>query len=62
MRERCANMNHSRSNAPIKFCPTCGEIVNRLAQGRCDKITHMALRKDRHAFCTTCGEKLSANP
>jgi hypothetical protein len=25
---RCRNYNHGRANAPVRFCPTCGEVVN----------------------------------
>lgn len=56
---RCPNMNHSRSNAPVKYCPTCGEVVNREAKGRCDQNTHARQMKDQMAFCTDCGKKLS---
>lgn len=59
MKERCPNMNHSRSNAPVKYCPNCGEIVNRQAQRKCDGEKHAHLRKSGNTFCVDCGKKLS---
>ncbi len=32
----CSNLNHRRSAAPVRFCPQCGEMVNRgVAINRC---------------------------
>lgn len=57
--DRCSNMNHSRSNAPVKFCPSCGDVVNRQAPSqRCDDAKHAYRRKDRNLFCCDCGKKL----
>lgn len=57
--ERCPNMNHGRMNAPIRFCPTCGVVVNNKASlGRCDDSKHDKRRKDRNCFCGDCGKKL----
>ncbi len=57
--DRCTNMNHGRSNAPVRFCPTCGETVNKQAASqRCDDSKHDARRKDRNTFCCDCGKKL----
>jgi DNA-directed RNA polymerase subunit RPC12/RpoP len=55
---RCPNMNHSRLNVPVKFCPTCGESLNRAAVGHCDTQKHAELRKDRNIFCHDCGKKI----
>jgi hypothetical protein len=27
-RQWCDNMNHRRDDAPVRFCPKCGEVVN----------------------------------
>ncbi len=27
-RGSCPNMNHRRSDAPVRYCPNCGEVVN----------------------------------
>ena len=24
----CSNLNHRSANAPVRFCPVCGEVVN----------------------------------
>lgn len=52
-------MNHGRSNPTIRFCPNCGESINRRATGRCDHNKHAELRKQRHTFCYDCGKSLS---
>ena len=57
--ERCPNMNHGRSNAPVKYCPTCGETVNSSANGKCNPEQHATRRKNRSIFCHDCGKKLS---
>jgi rRNA maturation endonuclease Nob1 len=52
-------MNHSRSNAPVRFCPSCGEAVNKQAPSiRCDETKHNYRRKERNHFCCDCGKKL----
>jgi hypothetical protein len=27
-KDKCLNFNHGRINAPVRFCPTCGGVVN----------------------------------
>ena len=54
-------MNHGRWNAPVKYCPTCGDSVNKAATGSCSHASHAELRKNRFAFCTSCGTKLALN-
>jgi hypothetical protein len=55
----CPNMNHSRSNAPVRFCPSCGEKFSSTApKVSCDEAKHASRRKDRNAFCHDCGKKL----
>ncbi|MGZ3743082.1 MAG: hypothetical protein ACXVBQ_04415 [Pseudobdellovibrionaceae bacterium] len=58
-KSRCQNMNHNRTNAPVKFCPSCGEAVNKAASNSCDEIKHAARRKERNSFCHDCGKKLN---
>ncbi len=55
---RCTNMNHGRTNAPVRFCPTCGVVVNKSANGQCDEAKHASQRKNRSAFCHDCGKSL----
>jgi membrane protease subunit (stomatin/prohibitin family) len=57
-RKRCSNMNHGRMNAPVKFCPSCGETVNAAIQTRCDLKKHAEQRKARGKFCVDCGKAL----
>ena len=55
----CANLNHCRTNVPVRHCPTCGEVVN-------DALSTMACSEDKHAsgrrrgstYCTDCGKRL----
>ena len=55
---RCPNMNHSRPNAPIRFCPTCGEVVNGSVVEKCNEEKHAVRRKSRDRFCIDCGKTL----
>ncbi|MGZ3770153.1 MAG: hypothetical protein ACXVCP_14570 [Bdellovibrio sp.] len=55
---RCANMNHGKLNAPVRNCPMCGIVVNKVIRTHCDDTKHAARRKDRNAFCCDCGKKL----
>jgi hypothetical protein len=59
-RVRCTNMNHGRTNAPVKYCPSCGDTVNQAANTRCDAAKHADQRKSRNAFCVDCGKSLSS--
>lgn len=57
-KERCSNMNHGRSGVTVRFCPSCGEVVNNALKKTCDETKHAIRRKDRHMFCVDCGKKL----
>jgi len=55
----CTNLNHRRSDAPVRFCPQCGEAVNRGAVlKRCDERGHAHRRQNRDEFCVDCGLRL----
>jgi hypothetical protein len=55
----CTNLNHRRSDAPVRFCPQCGEVVNRgVAPHRCRETEHAHRRQNRDEFCVDCGERL----
>jgi hypothetical protein len=56
---RCPNMNHNKSNAPCKYCPSCGKVVNAGLHTKCDHQKHFARRKDRDQFCIDCGQSLT---
>lgn len=59
LRERCANDNHGRAVVRIRFCPSCGVVLNEkiLARG-CAEEKHARSRRDRNTFCVDCGEQL----
>lgn len=57
---RCPNMNHGRLNPPVKFCPTCGDSINKSISNRCNDLIHKARRKDRGIYCQDCGKKLAS--
>jgi hypothetical protein len=57
--DRCDNLNHRRTNAPVGHCPQCGSVVNeRFAGQQCSPAHHAAARRDRAAFCVDCGTQL----
>jgi hypothetical protein len=57
----CPNFNHRRSDAPVRFCPTCGAVVNaKVSSIRCAPSRHDARRKDGSVFCVDCGERLAS--
>lgn len=58
-RSDCRNFNHGRANAPVRCCPSCGEIVNAAVATRaCRAAEHDRRRRDRDAFCVDCGAVL----
>ncbi len=59
MRNYCSNLNHGRRNAPVRFCPKCGEVVNPArAMHRCTEPKHTKERLNRSRHCVDCGEQL----
>jgi hypothetical protein len=60
--QRCTNLNHARHDAPVRACPSCGDVVNaRLPRGSCSQGTHATRRRNREAFCSDCGLRLREN-
>jgi len=58
-RELCPNMNHKRTDAPVRYCPKCGEVVNEnIILKKCSDAEHAVSRKDRYKHCTDCGLQL----
>jgi hypothetical protein len=54
----CANDNHGRAVVTVRFCPTCGVLVNgRIHSSGCSVQTHARMRRSRSAFCMHCGER-----
>jgi hypothetical protein len=56
----CPNLNHRRSDAPVRFCPSCGEIVNdKVNTIRCLATRHDVQRRNQSIFCVDCGQQLA---
>lgn len=55
----CPNLNHRRTAAPVRYCPHCGEVVNKkiFPQISCAG-THIRRRRERNKFCVDCGLQL----
>jgi len=59
--ERCDNRNHARSNSPVRNCPKCGGVVNRLLSvKKCSEAEHGAYRRHQYQYCVDCGDQLIA--
>ena len=55
----CPNLNHRRSDAPVRCCPSCGGVVNpKVGPARCQSSRHDVQRRGGSAFCVDCGERL----
>lgn len=56
---RCLNYNHGRLNAPVRFCPMCGKVVNENIPIRaCSEQKHVKSRRDQKKYCIDCGKQL----
>jgi hypothetical protein len=57
--KRCPNDNHGRMVVRIRFCPTCGEVLNpNVASRKCSDRSHAEMRRSRSAYCMDCGAGL----
>jgi len=55
----CENLNHRRTNAPVRHCPLCGGVVNEgVCAKQCSETRHAAARRQRTVFCVDCGAQL----
>lgn len=55
----CSNLNHSKMNVTVKYCPGCGEVVSKTVQSKsCNESVHSKRRKERNKYCVDCGDKL----
>lgn len=58
-RINCLNFNHRRSDAPVRFCSSCGLVVNTAVRtANCPSTRHDAARRNQSVFCVDCGEQL----
>jgi hypothetical protein len=58
--KRCFNDNHGRMVIRIRFCPTCGEVLNRAiaAARKCAEDAHAKMRRSQNTYCMDCGSQL----
>lgn len=57
--ERCPNLNHGRSNPPIRCCIECGKVVNaNFVVKKCSDDEHAKDRRNRYKYCGDCGVQL----
>jgi len=55
----CANDNHRRHVVTVRFCPSCGGMLNdTIAARSCPETNHAQMRRDRSTYCMHCGEQL----
>jgi hypothetical protein len=58
---RCENDNHGRAQVTVRFCCTCGAVVNKSIRPQsCADEKHARMRRSQHAHCMDCGETLIA--
>ncbi|HVR03714.1 MAG TPA: hypothetical protein VMT47_16370 [Polyangia bacterium] len=44
----------------MRFCPSCGDVVNdKVTSIRCASTNHDARRRGGSIFCVDCGERLA---
>ena len=56
---KCPNLNHTKANVVIRFCCSCGEVVNaKLHVRSCTEISHKMQIKERIKYCMDCGKPL----
>jgi hypothetical protein len=56
---RCRNDNHGRAIVKVRFCSTCGTMLNRDVQPRqCPSELHARMRRMQSTYCMDCGERL----
>lgn len=58
--KRCPNDNHGRMVVRVRFCPSCGDVLNpNITPKNCINESHAGMRRSRHAYCMDCGGRLS---
>ncbi len=58
-RNNCPNLNHSKTNVQLRFCPMCGGVVNvNITIKECSEEEHAKRRRDINNYCVDCGEQL----
>lgn len=60
LQTRCANDNHGRSVVTVRFCCSCGSVVNSaIRPSLCGDHKHAQMRRVRNSYCIDCGIRLS---
>ncbi len=58
----CTNLNHRRTESPVRFCPQCGTVVNaRITSRQCSEGNHARSRRNQNLFCVDCGDTLRSS-
>ncbi|RIL07960.1 MAG: hypothetical protein DCC71_01145 [Proteobacteria bacterium] len=56
---RCHNDNHGRAIIKVRFCSTCGAVLNsNVKQSQCPDERHAKMRRLQSTYCMDCGERL----
>ncbi len=59
LQKRCGNDNHGRAIVTVRFCSSCGVVVNNnIRADRCPRERHARMRRAQSAYCVDCGERL----
>ena len=58
---RCPNDNHGRAIVTVRFCSSCGVLLNMRvpSRGPCPDASHAQMRRSQSSYCVDCGESLS---
>jgi hypothetical protein len=60
MQQRCSNDIHGRSVITIRFCASCGVLVNGVIRPkRCPADSHAQMRRTQNTYCIDCGERIA---
>ena len=60
LQKRCANDNHGRAIVTVRFCPSCGMVVNgNIHAHPCAQETHARMRRSQSSYCVDCGQRLT---
>lgn len=55
----CSNLNHRITNAPVRYCPMCGEIVNNnIPTCECPAEDHAKKRRERKSIVLIAASRL----
>jgi predicted RNA-binding Zn-ribbon protein involved in translation (DUF1610 family) len=55
----CQNLNHRRTHVTVRFCPECGEVVNKgIPIRKCSEGLHAIMRRKQNNYCVRCGAQL----